>query len=331
MKPMASLSLDLDDQWAYRKARGDSQWAELPTYLDRLVPRVRLFLGERGLDCTVFVVGQDAALDRNRELLQALADDGYELGNHSFHHGLDFQLGSPEEVDREIASAEEQIERVTGQRPRGFRSPAFGLSRQILEVLARRGYEYDASSHPTYLGPVARMLYAAALRRPQATAELPRPVYGPLAAGTRPAGPHRWKLAHTTLVEIPVTTWPMLKLPLHMSYLHALGVHSQTLALQYFRLGLELCRRAGTEPSFLLHPTDFLGAEDTSALSFFPGMRLRSAQKLRLVGEVLDLLTTHFEIRTVGAHARHAAASPALPVVRPDVLRGFARGFGGRP
>ena len=34
MKPLATLSLDLDDAWSYRKTHGDPGWKELPTYLD---------------------------------------------------------------------------------------------------------------------------------------------------------------------------------------------------------------------------------------------------------------------------------------------------------
>ena len=32
-KPLASLSLDLDNQWSYMKTHGDAGWEALPTYL----------------------------------------------------------------------------------------------------------------------------------------------------------------------------------------------------------------------------------------------------------------------------------------------------------
>ena len=61
MKPIASLSLDLDNKWSYMKTHGDAGWESFPSYLDCVVPRALNFLKERNLIITFFVVGQDAA------------------------------------------------------------------------------------------------------------------------------------------------------------------------------------------------------------------------------------------------------------------------------
>ena len=55
--------------------------------------------------------------------------------------------------------AEEAIEVATGKSPKGFRGPGFSFSESILKVLRNRGYIYDASTFPTFLGPVARAYY----------------------------------------------------------------------------------------------------------------------------------------------------------------------------
>ena len=57
-KPIASLSLDLDNLWCYMKTHGDSGWDYFPSYLDTVVPRILEFLDERGLKITFFIVGQ---------------------------------------------------------------------------------------------------------------------------------------------------------------------------------------------------------------------------------------------------------------------------------
>jgi len=72
-KPLASLSLDLDNKWSYLKTRGDRAWQSLPSYLDLVVPRVLELLKTLDLTITVFVVGQDAALAVHREPLAAIA------------------------------------------------------------------------------------------------------------------------------------------------------------------------------------------------------------------------------------------------------------------
>jgi len=77
-KPLASVSLDLDNEWSYLKTHGDASWSSFPSYLDVVVPRVLDFLSERNLRITFFIVGQDAALEGNVGALRSLADAGHE-------------------------------------------------------------------------------------------------------------------------------------------------------------------------------------------------------------------------------------------------------------
>src|SRR5437870_3333344 len=85
-KPIASLSLDLDNKWSYLKTHGDGGWESYPSYLDRVVPRFLGLLDDVGLRVTVFVVGQDAARQSNYDSLAAISAAGHGIGNHSFHH-----------------------------------------------------------------------------------------------------------------------------------------------------------------------------------------------------------------------------------------------------
>ena len=39
-RPVASLSLDLDNEWAYLKTRADPAWRNYPSYLDQVVPHI---------------------------------------------------------------------------------------------------------------------------------------------------------------------------------------------------------------------------------------------------------------------------------------------------
>ena len=48
-KPIASLSLDLDNKWSYLKTHGDPGWQSFPTYLPLVVPRILRFFEERDL------------------------------------------------------------------------------------------------------------------------------------------------------------------------------------------------------------------------------------------------------------------------------------------
>src|SRR3990172_7610823 len=127
-KPIASLSVDLDNQWSYMKTHGDRGWDSFPSYLDLVVPRILGLLEELDLTVTFFIVGQDAALRKNREALHAIAAAGHEIGNHSFHHDPWIHLSPRGAIEDELALAEEHIERVTGGQPVGLRPPRYILS-----------------------------------------------------------------------------------------------------------------------------------------------------------------------------------------------------------
>src|SRR4051794_28833888 len=135
-KPIASLSLDLDNKWSYLKTHGDRGWESYPSYLDTVVPRFVDLLSDVGLRITVFVVGQDAAIRSNHDALARLTAAGHGVGNHSFHHEPWLHLYSPAEIDEEISSAGEAIFAATGATPIGFRGPGYSLSPAVLACLA---------------------------------------------------------------------------------------------------------------------------------------------------------------------------------------------------
>ena len=316
-KPVASLSLDLDDLWSYLKTHGDAGWTRFHSYLDVVVPRTLNFFRERDWKITYFVVGQDAAMEKNRETLRAVADDGHEIGNHSFHHEPWLHLFSEAELESELERAEEAIEAATGHRTLGFRGPGFSCSESVLNVLARRGYRYDASTFPTYLGPLARAYYFMTARLTAEQRREREKLFGTVAEGLRPIQPYRWDLGPQTLLEIPVSTMPLFKLPIHISYVLYLAVHSPITAMAYWRTALTICRMAGVRPSILLHPLDFLGCDDTDELAFFPAMRCRAVDKLRIVEKALDLLGGMFDVVTMAEHAESIAGDCRLPLIKP--------------
>lgn len=320
-RPLASLSLDLDNLWSYMKTHADAGWESFPSYLEIAVPRILEFLDERGLKITFFIVGQDAALQKNHDAIRSIADAGHEIGNHSFNHEPWLHLFTEQEIESELAQAEEQIERVTNQRPIGFRGPGYSLSSSVLRVLTRRGYRYDASTLPTFLGPLARAYYFMTTRRlSMEEKEQRRLLFGGLRDGLRPLHPYRWKLegASNGILEIPVTTMPILKIPFHLSYIMYISRVSPILARHYFRLAVSLCKATRTPPSLLLHPLDFLGRDDLEELSFFPAMNMPGREKLRLVSDILKIYSDRFTIVPLREYARVIEQDKQLQTIEPN-------------
>jgi peptidoglycan-N-acetylglucosamine deacetylase len=318
-QPIASLSLDLDNKWSYLKTHGDGGWESFPSYLGVVVPRFLDLLDSLGLRITVFLVGQDAALPKNAEPLRQIAAAGHEIGNHSFHHEPWLHLYSPEQIEDELSAAEEAIAAATGVTPTGFRGPGYSLSPAVIQCLVRRGYQYDASTLPTVIGPLARAYYFMTARLTSDERHQRKRLFGDWTDGLQPIRPYWWRVAggagdNGRLLEIPVTTLPLARVPIHFSYLLFLHQKSRAAAWSYWQVASRTCRALGVEPSLLLHPLDVLGGDEEPDLSFFPAMKMPGAAKRAFIRQVLADFCQQFVVLPLGEHAARLAARTNLAV-----------------
>lgn len=304
MKPAATLSLDLDDLWAYLRAQGDPNWDMTPSILSLAAERLLPVLRDLDLRLTVFVVGRDLTRPVARAVAAALAEAGHEVASHSLEHHADLASKPPAEIAADLGRTAAMIADLTGKPPNGFRCPSFGVSPPLLALLAREGYRYDASLLPTSLGPLLRVLHRATMSREARRSESHSDLFGGVGRALLPLQPFRWQTSVGPLLELPVTTFPLLRTPFHMSYLHVLGSRSPALARTYFAAALRACRARGVAPSFLLHPTDVLDARDVPALAYFVGMSRPWPDKVAHVRETLERLTREYRVLPLGALAR---------------------------
>ncbi len=312
----ASVSIDLDNLWAYLKTAGVPGWETYPGYLNEVTPRILQCLEKMNMKATFFVVGRDAAQPENGPALRAIADAGHEIGNHSFDHEPWMPLYSDAELAADFAKSEEALFAATGQRPRGFRGPGFCTSGRMRDVLRVRGYEYDASLLPTFLGPIARYYFQLVSKLPGKEKGKRALLYGGFSNGTMPLRPFEIRPG---LMEVPVTTMPISRLPVHLSYLLFLAQHSDALARLYWRVATTLCRMTNVGPSLLLHPTDFMDVNDAPQMNYFPAMRIPALRKQALVEFVLGSLRKRWEVGTVADHADafHKAPAPSNIIPMP--------------
>jgi len=301
VRPVAGLSLDLDNQWSYMKIHGDEGWDKYPSYLDIFIPHILEVLDELDLKITFFIVGKDTENEYNRKYLSMIAQRGHEIGNHSYNHESWLQTYSSEEIRNEIVRAETAIKEATGKQPVGFRGPGFSWSIDLLKVLESRGYQFDASTLPTYMGPLARMYYfwKSDLSREEKHAR--NELFGKFSEGFRRLKPYYWSLGNDKkILEIPVTTMPVLKIPFHLSYLIYLSNISMALMRLYLYIAIGLCRITRTPVSFLLHPLDLIGGDQIRELAFFPGMNVASEKKVHVFKVVIGTLKKHYLLCPMG-------------------------------
>lgn len=323
VRPTASVSLDMDNLWSYMKIHGDPEWSSRPSYLKALVPRMLELFDDHQLTATVFVVGADAAREDGAKAVAAIAAAGHEVANHSYEHEPWLHRYERGRLDEELARTEEAIVAAGAPRPTGFRGPGYSLSPTLVELLAERGYRYDASTLPTWIGPLARAYYfRSASLTPSQRAERSY-LFGSASEGLRPVHPYRWRTeTGKSLIELPVTTMPLVRVPMHVSYLLHLHQVSPVLARGYFATALRACRLRGVGMSMLLHPLDLLDGRDAPRLGFFPGMALPAADKIGVVGWALRQMQRHFDVVGTGEHAARLTAA-GVRRVRPATAAGL--------
>ena len=153
-------------------------------------------------------------------------------------------------------------------------------------------------------------------------------LFGKLSEGFRSLKPYYWNTPSGRLLEIPVTTMPVCKFPMHASYILYFATYSKFLAKTYFRAALLACRLFRVQPSLLLHPLDFLSGDDISELAFFPAMNMPSKEKLALMRWLLATYKSHFEVVPMQEHAERIVQEERLRRVCPEPLQERASGAG---
>ena len=106
------------------------------------VPRIVDSYAALGIRQTFFIPAW--CIEQYPAAVEAILAGGHEIAHHGFLHEHPRELTADEEahwLDRGI----EVIERVTGQRPRGWRAPLYNFSHRSADLLVSRGFRYDAS------------------------------------------------------------------------------------------------------------------------------------------------------------------------------------------
>jgi peptidoglycan/xylan/chitin deacetylase (PgdA/CDA1 family) len=99
-------------------------------------PRLLKTLHERNIKATFFVLGNMAA--KHPELLKMIADEGHEIGSHSWSHPQLTRI-SQAALDKELGNTSEVILQATGKRPIYLRPP-YGTMKPSLRTLIEEKY-----------------------------------------------------------------------------------------------------------------------------------------------------------------------------------------------
>jgi peptidoglycan/xylan/chitin deacetylase (PgdA/CDA1 family) len=106
------------------------------------VPRILDSLNKYSIKASFFVPGFTAEL--HPEMIERFLREGHEVGHHGYLHERPDRL-SDEEEESVLVHGIEVLQRLTGRKPAGYRSPAWELKRGTPNLLKRYGLRYDTS------------------------------------------------------------------------------------------------------------------------------------------------------------------------------------------
>ena len=136
------LTFDIDGETMWRVR--DPENANRPVILgqgrygpETGMPRILKLLDKYGIKATFFIPGFTA--DQYPDLVKEINEKGHELGNHGWSHTWPHKFETYEQEEEEDRACSDLLEKLTGKRPKGYRSPAWEFSKNTLDILEKMG------------------------------------------------------------------------------------------------------------------------------------------------------------------------------------------------
>lgn len=298
-KPLGTIQVDVDDLWVYYESLFlPTPEAAQPVVYDQGIPRLLDLFDEFDIRATFFICGRD--LPRQAASIREMVKRGHEVANHTYSHPSGFAKLSTREKEAEIYRCHHLITEAAGIAPVGFKSPAFSFRRDQLSILAQAHYCYDSSILPTFYAPLMRQMpYVLHKHKVDSTH------FGAFWHGFAPLAPYEPDPAHpyrprqesrqrldnplARLREAPVTTMPLLRLPMHSTFILSSN-------RRIFDVGMALVRTRQLPINYLLHGADVLDTILDPVLESYPFLQRSWREKEPLYRHILQRLTDYFEI-----------------------------------
>jgi len=314
MPGLASISIDLDGLSHYAALHGlpaEVVSAEARALVHGVaVPRFVELVEAVGGRGTLFVIAGEVDTS-GRAPLQDVLQRGHELASHSHGHDYALSRAPPEEIDRDLARAQEVLSSLGAAGPVGFRAPGYTLSPALLRAVIARGHAYDASMFPAAPYWAAKALTMGWLRlrgrRSAAILDTPRVLLAPrLPYRPDPDRPERRGAA--PLLELPMSVTPGARVPF-------IGTFVVLAPWPFVRTSYERLRG---EPflSLELHAVDLVGPEDglpPELARAQPDLAISGSTKRARLREVVEWLARDFRLVPLREAARSLETDEAVP------------------
>ncbi len=164
MKKIAALNIDVDPLICYYAIHGleYSSTGVDPIYAFG-VGRFLDLLDKNGIKGTFFITA-NGFNDGNLDILRSIVERGHEIADHSFSHDYQLTRMTKEGIRREIEQNSAFLKEKAGAECKGFRSPGYNSSPDLISVIKSNGYIYDSSLFPSPAYYLAKALLIAQKR-----------------------------------------------------------------------------------------------------------------------------------------------------------------------
>ncbi len=142
---LLSFDLDAETMWTAR----DPKNVERPILMSQGaygwkvgVPRILEVLDRYGLKVTFFIPG--LVMEQRPAVIEQIMKGGHEIAHHSWSHAWIVNL-TPAQEREEMEKGIDIIQRVTGRKPVGYRSPAAEFSAITLKLVQEYGFGYSSN------------------------------------------------------------------------------------------------------------------------------------------------------------------------------------------
>ena len=268
-----ALSFDIED-WFHMveiSAVSDPQtWPDLDSIVERYTEWIVQTVTEAKVRATFFMLGWVA--ERYPELVKLIADNGHELGTHSYWHRKVYEL-TPETFRQDMARSIDAIESAGGKKVLGFRAPSFSITpgaEWAFDVLHDLGLRYDASLFPARRGHGG----------------YPCPMEAHSFTGAPSGRP---------MPELPMSVMRLAGIRMPFSG----GGYLRLLPERLIRRGFRQLNRQGIPVVVYLHPRDF--APDCPRVPMPPHRRFKCYVGLAGTKDKLCMLLRHYRFDTCAA------------------------------
>lgn len=260
-----AMTVDVEDYFqvsAFDNHITRAQWVDTPCRVENSMARVLALFDKHNVKATFFTLGWLA--ERYPHMIRDIVAQGHELASHGWDHRRVTSL-SYDSFKADVSRTKALLEDISGQSVIGYRAPSYSIGNRnlwALDVLADTGHRYSSS-----IVPVKHDHY-----------------------GMPEASRFPFKAANDRLLEVPVTTLPVLNKNVNFGG----GGWFRFFPYAVSKWALEQVNQEGYACNFYFHPWE-IDAEQPRLSGLPLKTRFRHYINLHRMHDRLDRLLGDFE------------------------------------